>query len=254
MNLFKNDHNVFHRDGIVPRNINKIDMNIIIACYTIFILTSYFSYSQSSSSSKILFENSIVDGYDIRSKNNNDCLENYYGKPEGLLTQDLVGKYVDFEAAEVEVAKVSEQIIRDKDRAQVNCEWKIDRKRYIIRLKAIHKIKLYDKTPVEQFYFQYHTRTKEEQAELKKDLDKEVEKTTTDRNAKNVTDSVGMNFAYLRIDHVGDAAVWEHKVNDLIVLVGNYQFTLNVDLNKGNDNDLEKAKLLAQAIIDKSCD
>ena len=62
-----------------------------------------------------------------------------------------------------------------------------------------------------------------------------------------------MDYEYLRIDEIGDAAVWEHKVNDLKVLLGDYQFTLNVDLNEGNEYDLEIASLIANAIIEKAC-
>jgi len=43
-------------------------------------------------------------------------------------------------------------------------------------------------------------------------------------------------------------------VNSLLVLVGDYQFTVNVDLNKGNDYDLEKAILIAKAVIKKACE
>jgi len=62
-----------------------------------------------------------------------------------------------------------------------------------------------------------------------------------------------MDFEYTRVADIGDAAVWEHKVNDLKVLLGDYQFTLNVDLNDGKENNLEKAKLIAEAIIEKAC-
>ena len=68
-----------------------------------------------------------------------------------------------------------------------------------------------------------------------------------------LSEAIGFNFAYLPVEDIGDAAVWEYKVNDLKVLVGDYQFTVNVDLNKGNDYDLEKAKLIAKAIIQKAC-
>ena len=183
----------------------------------------------------------------------NNCLEQFYGNPEELLTAELVGKFIDFQGAEVDIEKVSEQIIRDKDYATVNCKWRIDRVRHIVRLQKIFKIKLYDKTPVEQFYFKYHTRTAEEQAEQKKALDAQVSKETNNKNADKVTGAVGFDFQYEKIAVLGDAAVWEHKVNNLIVLVGEYQFTVNVDLKDSNELNLEKAKLIAQAIIDKAC-
>jgi hypothetical protein len=65
------------------------------------------------------------------------CLEKYYGNPEELLSVDLVGKFVDFKGAVAEAEKVSEQIIKDPDFAQVNCKWRIDGQRYIVRLKQI---------------------------------------------------------------------------------------------------------------------
>ena len=187
------------------------------------------------------------------SNEENNCLEQFNGKPEELLTAELVAEFIDFAGAEVKVEKVSEQIIRDKDYATVNCQWKIDRARHIVRLQSISKIKLYDKTPVEQFHFQYHTRTADEQAEQKKALDAQVSKETTNENADDVTGSVGFDFQYEKIAALGDAAVWEHKVNNLIVLVGAYQFTVNVNLKGSNALHLEKAQLIAQAIIKKAC-
>lgn len=192
-------------------------------------------------------------------KSNDNCLENYYGKPEELLTKELVGNYVDFEGAEVTMKDLKD-IIKDEKMAQVNCQWKIERKRRIIRLSKIFKIKLYEsKTPVDRFYSKYHTLSEEEQVALKKQYDSlvlnsdEVKQKTDISTAKTLSESIGFNFEYLPIDGIGDAAVWEHKVNDLIVLVGEYQFTVNVDLEKGNTYDLEKAKLIAKAVIDKAC-
>ena len=188
-------------------------------------------------------------------------MEQYYGKPEELLSKSLVGKYVDFEGADVEIAKISDQIIKDKDYSQVNCKWKIGRHRHIVRLREIKKIELYkSKTPVERFYDKYHTRTPKEQEEIKKLYDSlvvnsvEVKNNSDQLSAEKLGESIGFDFQYLNIDDIGDAAVWDYKVNDLIVLVGEYQFSLNVDLNRGNDYDLEKAKLLAAAIIEKACE
>ena len=194
-----------------------------------------------------------------------NCLEQYHGKPEELLTKDLVGKFVDFEGAEVSGPKdYSESFLKpspvDKDFAQTHCKWKIERQRHIVRLGGISKIKLYkSKTPVDRFHSKYHTKTPEEQAALKKlydslVLNSEPVKSKTDKsNAIMLSEAIGFNFAYLPVENIGDAAVWEYKINDLKVLVGEYQFTVNVDLNKGNDYDLEKAKLIAKAIIEKAC-
>lgn len=225
------------------------------ACLFFMILACGGSPEKASSSLK-----SEIQSKEIVSINSSEnCLENYYGKPEELLTKELVGNYVDFEGAEVKVKDLKD-IIKDKDYAQVNCEWKIGRQRRIIRLSKIFKIKLYkSKTPVDRFYAKYHTLSQEEQVALKKQYDSlvlnsdEVKQKTDNSTAQLVSESIGFNFEYLPIDGIGDAAVWEHKVNDLIVLVGEYQFTVNVDLEKGNNFDLEKAKIIAQAIIDKAC-
>jgi hypothetical protein len=66
-----------------------------------------------------------------------NCLEEYHGNPEELLSVDLVGKFVDFKGAVAKAEKVSEQIIKDPDFAQVNCKWRIDGQRYIVRLSKI---------------------------------------------------------------------------------------------------------------------
>jgi hypothetical protein len=227
----------------------KIFSNFMLFNIILFLIISC-GESSDKSIAKASSDSSLEEKSTLKSSGN--CLDKYYGNPEELLTQDLIGVFVDFEGAEVEVAKVSEQIMKG-DMAQVNCKWKTEGKSRTIRLKQIKKIRLYDKTPVDQFHFQYHTRTKEEQAELTKALDKEVEKKTTDEKAEKITDAIGMDFAYIKVDGLGHAAVWEPKNNDLKVLVGEYQFTLNVDLEKENDFDLEKAKLIAQAIIDKAC-
>jgi len=172
-----------------------------------------------------------------------------------LLSVDLVGNFVDFKGAIAKAEKVSEQIIKDVDFAQVNCKWRIDGQRYIVRLKQISKIELYkSRTPVDRFYSKYHTRTEEEMAALQELYDKEVTEKANMEGSEKVSSAIGMDYEYLRIDHIGDAAVWEHKVNDLKVLLGEYQFTLNVDLNEGNEYDLEIAKLIANAIIEKACD
>lgn len=196
----------------------------------------------------------------------NDCLEQFYGKPENLLTKEMVAKYVDFQGAEVEymtlaIAFKKEELSKGYlSSAFVSFKWEINRQRHKVSLGSIDKIKLYkSKTPVDRFYAKYHTKTPEEQAALKKlydslVLNSEPVKSKTDKsNAIMLSEAIGFNFAYLPVDDIGDAAVWEYKVNDLKVLVGEYQFTVNVDLNKGNDYDLEKAKLIAKAIIEKAC-
>ena len=68
-----------------------------------------------------------------------------------------------------------------------------------------------------------------------------------------LSEGIGLDFSYLNVEGIGDAAVWENKANSLKVLVGDYQFSVTVELNKGNDHDLEKAKLIAKAIIEKAC-
>ena len=221
---------------------------IIVACGNSTDKTSY----------NLKYDSPSKEETNIASSNN--CLEKFHSKPEELLTKELLDNFIDFKGAEANIAKVSEQIIRDKDYAQVNCKWKVDRQRNIVRLSKIFKIKLYEsKTSLDRFYAKYHTRTPDEQEELKKlydslVLNSDTVKQKTDKsNAEILTEAIGFNFEYLNIEGIGDASVWEHKINDLIVLVGDYQFTVNVDLNKGNDYDLEKAKLIAKAIIEKAC-
>ncbi len=225
--------------------------------FTIFIIVACGN-SSDKSSDNLKFESPSKEKPRIVSSNN--CFEKFHGKPEELLTKDLLDKFIDFEGVDANVAKVSEQIIRDIDFAQVNCKWKIGRQRHIVRLSKILKIKLYEsKNGLERFYAKYHTRTPDEQEELKKLYDSlvlnsdPVKQKTDKSNAELLSEAIGFNFEYLNIEDIGDAAVWEHKINDLIVLVGDYQFTVNVDLNKGNDHDLEKAKLIAKAIIEKAC-
>lgn len=211
------------------------------ALNTFFLLCFTSALSFSSSSNSGIF--------------NENCLEKYHGNPEELLSVDLVGNFVDFKGAIAKAEKVSEQIIKDVDFAQVNCKWRIDGQRYIVRLKQISKIELYkSKTPVDRFYSKYHTRTAEEMAALQELYDKEVTEKANMEGSEKVSSAIGMDYEYLRIDNIGDAAVWEHKVNDLKVLLGEYQFTLNVDLNEGNEYDLEIARLIANAIIKKACD
>ncbi len=194
------------------------------------------------------------------SKSSDNCLEPFYGKPENIFSKEMVAKYVDFQGSEVEYSTLAEALKQEElskgylKTAFVQAEWKINKQRHIVKLGSITKVNLYkSKTLVDRFYAKYHTRTPEEQVELTKALGKEVEMKTTDENAKIVTDGIGMDFKYVRVDALGDAAVWEYEVNDLKVLVGNYQFTVHVELNQGNDFDLEKAKLIAQAVIDKVC-
>lgn len=203
---------------------------------------------------------------ELKTTTNVNCLEPFYGKPENILTKEMVAKYVDFQGAEVESQTLAEALNQTElskgyiDIASIQFKWKINRQRSNVSLGKIKKIGLYkSKTPVERFYAKYHNRSPEEQAELKKLYDslvlnsKELKQKTDNSNAKLLSEAVGFDYAYLNIEGIGDAAVWEHKINDLIVLVGDYQFTVNVDLNIGNDHDLEKAKLIAKAIIEKAC-
>jgi len=189
----------------------------------------------------------------------NNCFEQYVGKPELLLTAELVGEFVDFEGQtpfveKVEIPFKKSTSVADEN-ATVNCKWKVDRKRRIVRLQQIKKIKLYkSNTAVERFYDKYHTRTGSEKAAQKETYNKEVVDKIDDGNVKEVSDKIiNLDYEYLKINQVGDAAVWEHKVNNLLVLLGDYQFTVNVNLTKGNENDLEKAIAIAKAIIKKAC-
>ena len=220
--------------------------------------------SSNETSDNLKLENSSKEKQNITSSSN--CLEPFYGKPENILTKEMVAKYVDFQGAEVESRTLAEALNKTElpkgyiDIASIQFKWKIDRERSEVMLTSIQKIKLYkSKTPVERFYAKYHTPTPEEQAEKKKAYDslvlnsEEVKQKTDEKNAKMLSEAIGFNFSYLNIDGIGDAAVWEHKVNGLLVLVGDYQFTVAVDLNKGDDLNLEKAKLIAQAIIEKAC-
>ena len=127
-------------------------------------------------------------------------------------------------------------------------------------MESIKEIQLYEsKTPTERFYAKYHTLTPEEQAEKKRLYDslvlnnEEVKQKTDAANAKMLSDGVVTSIKYVNIEGIGDAAVWEIDNYSLIVLVGNYQFTVVTDLNKGNDYDLDKAKEIAKAIIEKAC-
>ncbi|NOQ92368.1 MAG: hypothetical protein GQ552_06600, partial [Flavobacteriaceae bacterium] len=152
----------------------------------------------------------------------NNCLEKFYGKPENLLTEEMVGKYVDFQGAEVEYMTLAIAFKKPElskgylSSAFVSFKWKINRQRHKVSLGSIDKIKLYkSKTPVDRFYSKYHTKTPEEQAALKKLYDSLVlnsdqAKSKTDKsNAIMLSEAIGFNFAYLPVEDIGDAAVWE---------------------------------------------
>lgn len=223
-------------------------MKNVIILLLIAITSTSFSFKSANEKSRLLQNKKHIEL--LYGQN---CLEQYYNKPEELLTLELVSKYVDFEGAEVKIAKVSEQIIRDKDFATVNCEWRINKIRHKIQLSGIFKMKLYDKTPVERFFQKYHTRTEEETNELTATYKTEVEEKAKDENAAIVSNAMDFDFEYIKVEGIGDAAVWEHKVNALKVLVGAYQFTLSVDLKKSSEDNLEKAKLIAKDIIIRAC-
>ncbi len=231
-----------------------------------FIIFIILACGNSSSQSKNDLKSDLLSETKTNKKSDNNCLEKYYGKPENILTKEMVTKYVDFQGAEVEYKTLAIAFKKPElskgylSSAFVAFKWKINRQRHKVSLGSIDKIKLYkSKTPVDRFYAKYHTKTPEEQAELKKLYDSlvlnsdQVKSKTDKSNAIILSEAIGFNFAYLPVEDIGDAAVWEYKVNDLKVLVGDYQFTVNVDLNKGNDYDLEKAKLIAKAIIQKAC-
>jgi len=244
--------------------LSKKPIKIMMLTGCLFFLILACGNSSDKTSGNLNSENPSVEKSNKASSNN--CLKKFYGKPENLLTEEMVAKYVDFQGAEVEYMtlaiafKKPELSKGDLSSAFVSFKWKINRQRHKVSLGSIDKIKLYkSKTPVDRFYAKYHTKTPEEQEELKKLYDSlvlnsdQVKSKTDKSNAVMLSEAIGFNFAYLPVEDIGDAAVWEYKVNDLKVLVGDYQFTVNVDLNKGNDFDLEKAKLIAKAIIEKAC-
>jgi len=242
----------------------KIEFRTIILTGILFVLFIACGNNSKNTSVNLKSENQSEEKQNITS--NNNCLEPFYGKPENILTKEMVARYVDFQGAEVESQTLAEALNKAElpkgyiDIASIQFKWKINRQRSKVSLGTIKKIKLYkSKTPVDRFYAKYHTKTPEEQAALKKLYDSlvlnsdQVKSKTDKSSAAMLSKAIGFNFAYLPVDNIGDAAVWEYKVNDLKVLVGDYQFTVNVDLNKGNDYDLEKAKLIAKAIIEKAC-
>ena len=228
-------------------------MKKVVAICLICIFTSNLLFACDNSTKK---DNEKISSSKLNAKLNNDnCFEGFIGKPELLLTIELIGKFVDFEGEIPSVEKVSEQIIKNPNFATANCKWKINRKRRIVRLQHISKIELYKSSNAkDHFYDKYHTRTDADKKELKEQYNNEVVDKVDDENISEVANKIiDLNYEYLKIDNVGDAAVWEHKVNNLLVLVGNYQFTVNVNLTKGDNKDLEKAILIAKAIIDKAC-
>ena len=237
--------------------------HLISYSFTLLIIVA-FGNSSINTSTKVESEKSPEEKQKVNSSNN--CLEPFHGKPENLLTKEMVAKYVDFQGAEVESKTLAEALNKTElpksyiDIASIQFKWKIDRQKSSVSLQSINKIELYkSKTSVERFYAKYHTPTPEEQAEKKEAYDslvlnnEELKQKTNEANAEMLSEAIGFNFEYLNIEGIGDAAVWEIKVNGLIVLVGDYQFTVTVDLNKGNELDLEKAKLIAKAIIAKAC-
>jgi hypothetical protein len=179
-----------------------------------------------------------------------NCLAVYYGTPEKLLTYDLLEPILDFEG---QTPEISTAPISLKDYMMTNCEWKIDRNRRIVRLSKIIKMRLYDKSPEDRFHQKYHTKTESELAENKELYKTEVEEKVENENTALIGDAMDFNFQYFVIDGVGDNAVWEHKVNDLIVRVGEYQFTVNVKVVKDNKKNMDLAIKIANAILAKAC-
>ena len=215
-------------------------------------IISFLTFACSENSDKVETEKELVNSSSEQSNpsGGGDCIAQFHGKPGDLLTIDIVSKYVSYEGIEPET---SIPPISVEDYATVNFKWKIGRTRHVVRLQKILKMKLYNMTPVERFYSKYHTKSEDEIAETQEIYDTEVKDKVNNETADVLSDAIGVSFEYVKIEGLGDAAVWEHKVNNLIVLVGEYQFTVNVDLEKDNAYDLEIAKKLAQAIIDKAC-
>ncbi|MBW6481729.1 MAG: hypothetical protein K0B10_01590 [Vicingaceae bacterium] len=122
---------------------------------------------------------------------------------------------------------------------------------------GITNIKLYktDEKALKSFK-QSHTVPSD--ADMEK-LDEEIEKQAADKKLSNedvdkgkkLAGGIQSNLKFQTVEGIGTTASWDFLAGRLDVLYGTIQFGVIIHTGEGLDNDIEKAKLIADEIISK---
>lgn len=200
------------------------------------------------------------------------CLEDYQAEPWSLFSLDEIAKFANLSASEGTMAEPMK--VKNLAHRAAGYKWDSDRTLTVkvgereVSVSESDKVTLGRFTIldaekikgsyVEHFKNQYKKLTAEEQAQFDQAFARQLE------NESDLTKGIGKGFAglsnqidYKNIDGIGQAANWETNPRSsdglLHVLHKNMTFVVVVNLSDDSDYNLEVAKKIAAATIEK-CD
>jgi len=208
---------------------------------------------------------------------NNTCLHQFYGEPGKMIKEqdvvDICGlKDIDYEREEKLLKK------KMKKYSMVSFSWDSDRTRVIdigdnsmtvpvdnsIVYGGARELSFNNGNPKESFKKIYKTLTKEERDNARKAMQAQVDKQKkkADPNYESTSETAiestqGLlsktmdKIKYTEVNGVGDLATWESNDRTLFVLVGNWQFTVSIDLSNDEEDNKNKAIALAKKILEQ---
>lgn len=113
------------------------------------------------------------------------------------------------------------------------------------------------KDPLAYFKNAHRTPTVEEKAEMQKRMKEKMEEkgltTSQKETGTNLTVSLSDQISFTTIGGLGDAAVWDHMDNSLVILAGRAKFKVYVEISGNVEENQGLAIKLAKRILAK-CD
>ncbi|MDX1650949.1 MAG: hypothetical protein R3277_00540 [Brumimicrobium sp.] len=216
-------------------------------------------------------------------------LEKLAGYPCNFISKELVVKYFDVKADELEKNEYSPNKNKISWMDHCTFEWKKENfeeieaknqkivmetmtnqnqnvKEIISKAKSVESaynkvgvgnLKIFENQEKATTYFNNSHRvpTKEELEMLNKEIDKQGDKKglTDDQKemGKSMSEGVASKIAFESVSGLGDIAVWDVYSERLDVLVGTFQFGVIVHTSQGKEANIEKAKAIAKEIIEQ---
>lgn len=113
---------------------------------------------------------------------------------------------------------------------------------------GISAMKVYDKG---EDYHKLFSQSHQNMSDEEKEEHTENISEGTGETGEAVTGSMMKELNFTEVEGVGDAAAWDHLGGALNVLIGNFQFSVQVDYSyEDNNKNIEKAKALAMDVLE----
>lgn len=213
---------------------------------------------------------------DPNAKGENKCLLDYQSKYDALISAEDVLKVTGFSKA-VMKTKLN-KILKDPGTHEFLFEFDNKRKQYIKQLGrklekediiAIRNIKPMSLTNFEQSYRALTDAEEQKAKEAMKDItegnsddpnaDKAMKQAQQNMSKEDVNKVGGaiidelknVSQAYVKVDGLGDAAVWNTQTQELVVLQKGVQFEIMANINDNTETNKAAAVQLAKIVLDK---